>query len=114
MLRISKLTDYGTMVLACLATRPDQRLTAAAVAEVERPCGFAGVLPRGASVRRIGAPIGAAAARPPSSSTWMGAWSWCAARPSCGWWTPPRRTKPQSRIRALPKEDVAKCPHLNR
>jgi len=33
MLRISKLTDYGTMVLACLAARPDQRHTAAAVAE---------------------------------------------------------------------------------
>jgi len=32
MLRISKLTDYGTMVLACLASRPDQRLTATTVA----------------------------------------------------------------------------------
>jgi FeS assembly SUF system regulator len=36
MLRISKLTDYGTMVLACLASRPDRRLTAAAVAERTR------------------------------------------------------------------------------
>ena len=36
MLRISKLTDYGTMVLACLAARPGQRLTAAAVASVGR------------------------------------------------------------------------------
>ena len=36
MLRISKLTDYGTMVLACLAARPGQRLTAAAVAEQTR------------------------------------------------------------------------------
>ena len=33
MLRISKLTDYGTMVLACLAARPDQRHAAATVAE---------------------------------------------------------------------------------
>lgn len=36
MLRISKLTDYGTMVLACLAARPEQRLTATAVAERTR------------------------------------------------------------------------------
>ena len=36
MLRISKLTDYGTMVLARLAARPGQRLTAAAVAEQTR------------------------------------------------------------------------------
>ena len=36
MLRISKLTDYGTMVLACLASRPDQRHTATAVAERTR------------------------------------------------------------------------------
>jgi FeS assembly SUF system regulator len=36
MLRISKLTDYGTMVLACLAARPGQRYTAAAVAERTR------------------------------------------------------------------------------
>jgi FeS assembly SUF system regulator len=35
-LRISKLTDYGTMVLACLAARPERRLTAAAVAERTR------------------------------------------------------------------------------
>ena len=33
MLRISKLTDYGTAVLACLAVRPGHRHTAAAVAE---------------------------------------------------------------------------------
>ena len=33
MLRISKLTDYGTVVLACLAVRPGHRHTAAAVAE---------------------------------------------------------------------------------
>ena len=33
MLRISKLTDYGTMVLACLAARPAERHTAAVVAE---------------------------------------------------------------------------------
>jgi FeS assembly SUF system regulator len=32
MLRISKLTDYGTMVLACLAARPGDRHTATAVA----------------------------------------------------------------------------------
>jgi FeS assembly SUF system regulator len=36
MLRISKLTDYGTMVLACLASRPGQRQTATAVAERTR------------------------------------------------------------------------------
>ena len=36
MLRISKLTDYGTVVLACLAARPDQRLTATTVAEQTR------------------------------------------------------------------------------
>lgn len=33
MLRISKLTDYGTVILACLAAAPDQRLTATEVAE---------------------------------------------------------------------------------
>jgi FeS assembly SUF system regulator len=33
MLRISKLTDYGTVVLACLASQPDRMLTAAEVAE---------------------------------------------------------------------------------
>jgi hypothetical protein len=36
MLRISKLTDYGTVVLACLAATPDRRLTATAVAERTR------------------------------------------------------------------------------
>ena len=36
MLRISKLTDYGTVILACLAARPDRRLTAAGVAERTR------------------------------------------------------------------------------
>jgi len=36
MLRISKLTDYGTMVLACLASRPDERYTATAVADRTR------------------------------------------------------------------------------
>jgi FeS assembly SUF system regulator len=36
MLRISKLTDYGTMVLACLAAQPGARHTAAAVAERTR------------------------------------------------------------------------------
>lgn len=36
MLRISKLTDYGTMVLACLASRPDERHTATAVADHTR------------------------------------------------------------------------------
>jgi FeS assembly SUF system regulator len=33
MLRISKLTDYGTMVLACLAARPHERHPATAIAE---------------------------------------------------------------------------------
>lgn len=33
MLRISKLTDYGTIILACLAAQPDRLLTAAEVAE---------------------------------------------------------------------------------
>lgn len=33
MLRISKLTDYGTVILAVLAAHPEQRLTAAEVAE---------------------------------------------------------------------------------
>jgi FeS assembly SUF system regulator len=33
MFRISKLTDYGTVILACLATTPDRRLTATEVAE---------------------------------------------------------------------------------
>jgi FeS assembly SUF system regulator len=36
MLRISKLTDYGTVVLACLAATPGQRLTATEVAERTR------------------------------------------------------------------------------
>ena len=36
MLRISKLTDYGTVVLACLAAAPDRRQTATAVAERTR------------------------------------------------------------------------------
>ncbi len=36
MLRISKLTDYGTVVLACLAATPEQRLTATEVAERTR------------------------------------------------------------------------------
>lgn len=36
MLRISKLTDYGTVVLACLASLPDRRLTASEVAERTR------------------------------------------------------------------------------
>ena len=36
MLRISKLTDYGTVVLACLAASPGQRLTATEVAERTR------------------------------------------------------------------------------
>jgi len=35
-LRISKLTDYGTMVLACLAARPGDRYTATSVAERTR------------------------------------------------------------------------------
>ncbi len=33
MLRISKLTDYGTIILACLAATPGSRLTAAELAE---------------------------------------------------------------------------------
>jgi FeS assembly SUF system regulator len=36
MLRISKLTDYGTVVLACLAAAPDRRHAAIAVAERTR------------------------------------------------------------------------------
>jgi len=36
MLRISKLTDYGTVVLACLATSPGRRVTATEVAERTR------------------------------------------------------------------------------
>jgi len=36
MLRISKLTDYGTMVLACLAAHPLERLPATAVTERTR------------------------------------------------------------------------------
>ena len=36
MLRISKLTDYGTVILACLAATPAQRLTATEVAERTR------------------------------------------------------------------------------
>jgi len=36
MLRISKLTDYGTVVLACLASAPDRLLTATEVAERTR------------------------------------------------------------------------------
>jgi FeS assembly SUF system regulator len=36
MLRISKLTDYGTMVLACLAAQPGGRHAATAVAERTR------------------------------------------------------------------------------
>ena len=36
MLRISKLTDYGTVVLACLAGAPDRRMTATEVAERTR------------------------------------------------------------------------------
>jgi FeS assembly SUF system regulator len=36
MLRISKLTDYGTVVLACLAASPGRRLTATEVAERTR------------------------------------------------------------------------------
>ena len=36
MLRISKLTDYGTVILAALAAHPDQRLTATEVAEKTR------------------------------------------------------------------------------
>lgn len=33
MLRISKLTDYGTVILACLAQQPDRMLTATEVAD---------------------------------------------------------------------------------
>jgi FeS assembly SUF system regulator len=36
MFRISKLTDYGTVVLACLAATPDRRQTATTVAERTR------------------------------------------------------------------------------
>jgi FeS assembly SUF system regulator len=36
MFRISKLTDYGTVVLACLALAPDRRQTATAVADRTR------------------------------------------------------------------------------
>ena len=36
MLRISKLTDYGTVILACLASRPARLWTAAEVAERTR------------------------------------------------------------------------------
>ena len=36
MIRISKLTDYGTVVLACLADAPQDRQTAAQVAESTR------------------------------------------------------------------------------
>ena len=36
MLRISKLTDYGTVVLACLAATPDRHQTAGQVAERTR------------------------------------------------------------------------------
>jgi FeS assembly SUF system regulator len=36
MLRISKLTDYGTVILACLAGTPGCRLTASEVAERTR------------------------------------------------------------------------------
>ena len=36
MFRISKLTDYGTVVLACLAGTPDRHQTAAQVAERTR------------------------------------------------------------------------------
>jgi FeS assembly SUF system regulator len=36
MLRISKLTDYGTVILACLAGQPDRLWTAAEVAEATR------------------------------------------------------------------------------
>ena len=39
MLRISKLTDYGTVILACLAAAPDRRQTAAEVAERTRLAG---------------------------------------------------------------------------
>jgi FeS assembly SUF system regulator len=33
MLRISKLTDYGTVILACLASQPERLMTATEVAE---------------------------------------------------------------------------------
>ena len=36
MLRISKLTDYGTVILACLAAPPERRQTAAEVSERTR------------------------------------------------------------------------------
>lgn len=36
MLRISKMTDYGTVILACLAQQPERVLTAAEVAERTR------------------------------------------------------------------------------
>ncbi len=36
MLRISKLTDYGTVILACLAAQPDRLQTASEVAERTR------------------------------------------------------------------------------
>jgi FeS assembly SUF system regulator len=36
MLRISKLTDYATVILACLASQPERRWTAAEVAERTR------------------------------------------------------------------------------
>jgi len=36
MLRISKLTDYGTVILACLAAAPERRHTASGVAERTR------------------------------------------------------------------------------
>src|SRR5512135_782458 len=36
MLRISKLTDYGTVILACLAATPERRLTASELAERTR------------------------------------------------------------------------------
>ena len=36
MLRISKLTDYGTVILACLAQQPERMLTATEVSERTR------------------------------------------------------------------------------
>ncbi|HVN42201.1 MAG TPA: SUF system Fe-S cluster assembly regulator [Steroidobacteraceae bacterium] len=36
MLRISKLTDYGTVILACLASTPGRRQTASEIAERTR------------------------------------------------------------------------------
>ena len=36
MLRISKLTDYGTVILACLAQQPHRMLTATEVAELTK------------------------------------------------------------------------------